>query len=176
MEKLISFPVLVIFLFAGISVSSQNIKNKKPPLTLYTAESGSYIYDTVINVKDVSKQDLYKRAKNWVISTVRTSDNTVVFDDSGFNEIRTDVTIGISLYIGVAQVNFKLSIYLKDNKCRLLCESFMLHYVGSRIYDSPLETAKFIDIKKVNKGFDQQFTVLTNAFIKSVLENKKSDW
>ena len=167
--------VLILVLTSNV-IFAQNIKNKKPPLTLYTTESGGFIYDTVINVNDVSKQELYKRAKNWVISTVRTSDKTVVFDDAEFNEIRTDVTLAIAKFAGV-NVNFKISIYLKDNKCRFVNESFMYHYLGTEgIYDSSFEKAKVVMMGKIYKEFDKEFTAFRDSFIKSLLKSSKSDW
>jgi len=116
--------ILVLLVFAVKFNFAQNTKNTKPPLTLYTTESGSFIFDTIINFTGVSKQDLYKRAKNWVISTIRTSDNTVVFDDKDSSEIRTDATI---LLTGYGYVNFKMSIYLKDNKSKIVYESFIYY-------------------------------------------------
>jgi hypothetical protein len=149
-------------------------------LTLYTTESGNLIYDTVINVLDVPKHELYKRAKNWVISTVRTSDKTVIFDDIENNEIRTDVTLALTRYAG-SSINIKISIYLKENKVRLVNESFMYHYLGpTGVYDASFEKAKLMMKNKIykefDKEFDKEFTAFRDSFVNFLMKNSKSDW
>lgn len=157
---------------------SQNIKNIELPYCLYTNESKMFVYDTVINVAGVSKDELYKRSKDWVISTVRTSDKTVIFDDQGLNEIRTDVTLGIPIQMGTSDINFKLSIYLKDNKVRFVTESFQMHYLGTNgVYDMAFEKlSKFVDHRKLYKKFDLQFPALVDSYVKSLSKAKKADW
>lgn len=165
--------MLAFLLISGMSLA-QNTKNDKLPYCLYTSQSGNFIYDTVVNVNGVSKQDLYKRAKNWVISTIRTSDKTVVFDDTENNEIRTDATMGLPKVQG-SNVNFKISIYFKEQKCRIVCESFMFHYIGStEIYDAAFEKLKTVINKKIYKDFDVEFSNLRDSLIKSLLTSSNT--
>ena len=176
MKKTIAISAILCLLISFNFLFAQNTKNSKPPLTLYTTESGSFILDTVINVKDVLKQELYNRAKNWVISTVRTSDKTVVFDDTEFNEIRTDVTLALPKFTGVS-VNFKISIYLKDNKCRFVSESFIYNYIGQGgVVVVALEKRKGMGTGSIYKEFDKEFTIFINSFFTSLSKKSKTDW
>ena len=155
---------------------AQNIKNTTPPLTLYTNESGKFVYDTIINVSDAAKTELYRRGKNWVLSTVRTTDNTVVYDDKDSGEIRTNVTLEIPDYPG-NYVNFKISLSFKEGKCRIVDESFMYIFGPYEFAYETLPTSKLkIVKKKVSILFDNQFQAFNTSLIKSLFKPSKSDW
>ncbi len=176
MKRLNNFLILMVFILFSNIIIAQNTKNTKPPLTLYTTESGNFIMDTVINVNDVSKEELYKRAKDWVVSTVRTSDQNVIFDDTDFNEIRTDITLNLTKFAGINKVNFKLSVFFKDNKCRIITESFIYLYIGSEAYEAPLDKLKTVRNKKTYKEFDIEFAKFKNSLIQSLYKAVDNDW
>ena len=136
----------------------------------------TFVLDTVLNFTNTSKEDLYKRAKNWVVSTIRTSDKTVIFDDKDFNEIRTDATLALPVYQG-ATVNFKISIFFKENRCKIVYESFMYHYVGlSGIEDSAFEKLKGMYKGTLYKDFDKQFEPLRDSLFKALSTANNSNW
>jgi len=176
MKNLTIMILVVTLTVINIEVFAQNTKNTKPPLTLYTTEAGSFILDTVINVNDVSKVELYNRAKNWVVSTVRTSDQNVVFDDTEYNEIRTNVTLNLTKFAGVNKVNFKTSILFKEGKCKLITESFVYLYIGSEVYEAPLSKIKTIRNKKTYIEFDKEFTKFKKSLIQSLKKSIDNDW
>jgi len=180
MKNLTLMTLIFTFSLIHINVFAQFTKNTKPPLTLYKTESGSFILDTVINVNDVSKSHLYKRAKNWVISTVRTSDQTVIFDDENNDEIRTDVTINIDngVFATPPKVNFKLAIYLKDNKYRIIANSFKYYAFSTStgIYEAEFHKIKVMGKKSTYKMFDDEFTKFLNSLNESLNKSIDNDW
>ena len=152
MKKRNLFLLTLLAIISVTNLNSQNKKNEDPPYSLYTNENGSFVFDTVIEIAEITKSELYKRAKNWVISNVRSNDKTVIFDDENNEEIRTDVTTALGKFPGVS-INFKLAIYFKDGKCKINCESFAYQYIGSgTLYEEDFAKVKVMGKKMVYKA------------------------
>jgi hypothetical protein len=180
MKKIYIFSTVLFLLFVCNFSFTQNIKNLEPPLTLYTTEAGTYIFDTVLIIDSVSKQDLYKRAKNWVNLTIKPSDKTVVFDDSGFNEIKMETTLGLPKFVMI-NIKFRTSMFFKENKCRIVYDSFIFSKTkdtGSGIgtFDYQFEKIKVYNKVKIREDFDLQFIAYRNSLIKTLFNSNISNW
>lgn len=180
MKKTIILFTTLTFILTNICYA-QNKKNQEPPLTLYTNESGSYIYDTIIEFQELKKEELYDRAKKFILSNVRTNDNNFKFDDENKSEINTDVGLSMSKTYNGTSAFFKLNIMFKEGKCKIIAQSFLLQIVGRTIYEAPLNEINlnaysFINKKKVYKGFDEVFSTFMKSLNESLITNPKTDW
>lgn len=167
--------LLIIFLCGSISFA-QNTRNTEPPLTLSKNEAGRFIFDTIVNVEGVSKKELYNRARKWLNSTLRTPSNELMVSDTSFSEIRTNMTIELTKYKG-SFINFKISIFTKDNKCRVVCESFMRYYISVDMQKyEDFEKLSMIPKKPLYRDFDNNFSMLINSFRNSMSNAINNDW
>ena len=116
--------VLSFLILIGLTSFSQNKKNEEPPLTLSTNSESKFVFDTVLEINETTKKEIYKRAKNWVMSNVRTYDNNIEFDDENNDHINTTVNISLDKYHNASFCNFKLTFLFKDKKCRITGQSF----------------------------------------------------
>lgn len=153
---------------------SQNKKNEEPPLTLSTNPESKFIFDTVIEINETSKKEIFKRAKDWVMSNVRTYDNNIEFDDENNDHINTTVNISLDKYHNASFCNFKLTFHFKENKCRITGQSFKFKSV---FRESEFENTKFAVSKtKVYKEFDEKFQAFINQAYKAILATKDDNW
>jgi hypothetical protein len=156
---LLAFSVLFITnSFAGDFESTVVPKN----------EQGHMVYEKVVEVNNVSKEELYKRVKAWVMDNVKTIDNNIQYDDKGSETIITTPTIALenlkNNHVVNQKVNFKLKILFKDNKMKITASSFIYYGedVQHRVFNTPLEDLKITRIipspvKKIQELFDDTF-------------------
>lgn len=106
---------------------------KAQPAIPKDSVSGNYSYQDVIKVDSVSKEQLYKRAKAWVLKSLKSSDNILELDDKEFNAITSGGTIpltrigtsGFMSYVyDDAKLTFKATIQFKDGKVRYTFDNF----------------------------------------------------
>lgn len=153
--------VLTILSFTALGQT----KNVKPPHSLYTNEGGAYYLDTVIEVSNVLRADLYERFKGWYLANVRSaSNNSSVIDDSKMM-ISDDLTIALDKVPG-ARINFKFLSKFKDGRCKVSFTSFQYMYIGGgTLYESPFEKIKVMGKKKIRRLFDDKFNILLESMI-----------
>lgn len=109
--------------------------------------SGSYSYENVVNVGNVSKEEMFKRAKQWVLSNLKTDDNNI-----GFNEeqqtINSTATLvmtpggGFSWTITHGLINFKLKLEFRDGRYKFVFDNIVVQAVfggGGGVVTLPYE-------------------------------------
>jgi hypothetical protein len=165
---IISFPVLLL---------SQNVKNNSLPFSLYTNEQKDFIYDTILEVSETTKNIIYQRAKDWVNSNTRTTDNNVLFDDKDFNEIKTDITVPVGGKYVAAFVNAKLILKFKENKCKITFQSFLFQKIGKgTLYEESFNKIDIAGVKAYYKEFDERFPNILNSLLNSLQKNEDKEW
>jgi hypothetical protein len=82
--KAIIISAMLVFFAFGSKAQSQPPKD---PAT------GAYIYQDVVIVDSATKQQLYTKAKSWILKTLKSGDNIIQLDDKHFNSITGSGTI-----------------------------------------------------------------------------------
>jgi Domain of unknown function (DUF4468) with TBP-like fold len=96
--------------------------------------TGKFKYEQIIQADGLKQSDIYDRAKNWIVRTLKSSDNAINLDDASKSSINatgnillSDQPSGILKYTNVV-VNFKFSVYCKDGKYKVIIDNFILNY------------------------------------------------
>ena len=96
--------------------------------------TGKFKYEQVIQADSIKQADIYDRAKNWIVRTLKSSDNAVNLDDSNKGSINATGNILLSdqgggpvKYRSVV-VNFKFNVYCKDGRYKIIIDNFILNY------------------------------------------------
>jgi len=138
--KIVLYITLLSFCsFTALSQSKDKKKNKELVEVLVDKElDGNYKFDSVFHVNNISKQEMYSRARKWVIANIKTNDNNIEFNDSEFY-ISTTPTIVIPPinipFVGEIPrgwANFKFILEFKDNKYRLTMHNITIYVEYSR--------------------------------------------
>lgn len=121
MKLILLFPILFVCLFTfGQTIPTDT-------------ETGKFQYEEVIQVENTSKTDIYDRAKNWVVRTLKSGDNIVNLDDAEKESITATGNILLQDRAGAVGysniiLNFKFSVYFKEGRCKLVIDNFILDY------------------------------------------------
>lgn len=102
----------------------------KEVLTL--ADNGRYQYESVVNIENVAKEEMYKRAKQWVIANLKTVDNNIQFDESEYTIVNNPiVTIkaagGLTWAITRGAANFKVNLQFRDGRYKILVDNVSIY-------------------------------------------------
>jgi len=126
--------------------------------------TGLYSYQGVVKVDSVSKEQLYSRAKAWILKTLKSSDNMVELDDKDFNSITGSGTIITDRIRGGggpfaytyenAKLNFKVTAQFKDGRLKYSFDNFS--YAADKMFNghyngAVLSTLEHLDLPKKEK-------------------------
>lgn len=104
-------------------------------------ESGKVVYTSIVELDGLTKQEIYEKAKFWVMSNLKSGDNMTQLDEENFDQIigtgnlilqvdNNDKKIK-KMYLKEGFLNFKFIVLIKDGK--LKCETRNFNLSFSRI-------------------------------------------
>jgi len=93
---------------------------------------GDYAYEEVVAVDGVSKEEMFKRAKQWIVANLKTVDNNIQFDDKDFvinNEASTIITAsqGWGWVISRGSTSFKVHLAFKDGRYKFRIDNVTIY-------------------------------------------------
>lgn len=158
-------------------------------------------YEEVVQVSELKQNEIYDRSKNWIVRTLKSSDNAVNLDDPDKASINATGNIlldnrygGLLMFTNIT-LNFKYSVYCKEGRYKVVVDNFTLNYyvnlAGSgdrQLRITPLEEGfkkegAYKANKPTNKTFievDQKINAMISNLKSSVENGKvrgdKSDW
>jgi len=172
--------------------STQLVKAQVP----IDSTTGQVKYTEVIQVKDASKEKIYKKAKTWIASNFKSSDNMTETDDVNFEKLVGTGTLIVDslrlpywgkVYAKRAYINFKFIVFIKEGKCKYSIENFMLYYVGDMgimietdLIDIKPEKSNWTkgmraDLKKTaHERVDKTIKKLILSFTKTITEDENN--
>jgi len=118
--KKVLFTILILIGF----ISSQA---QKMPIN---KETGEIEYQEVVQLKDINKDEVYLNAKNWMLSTLKSSDNMIQLDDVEKKQLIGSGTMVLkkrSLMTGCL-LNFKVIIKFKEGRYQYTINNFLHFY------------------------------------------------
>ena len=74
------------------------------------------VYTEVVQVEGVSKDELYNRAKNWVVKVYNNPQKVIQLDDKAAGQISVKGLFNYNFRDFRNQVNYTMSIYVKDGR------------------------------------------------------------
>jgi hypothetical protein len=108
--------VLITLLLFHISSKAQEVLKFKKDET-----SGSYYYEEVDTLNNVSQADMFKKAKAWVMATMKTGDNNIIFDEKEYSlvnsaSIKVDPKRFSNHGIEDGRIDFKFRVWIRDGR------------------------------------------------------------
>lgn len=99
------------------------------------AQTGQVQFTEVVTLDGKTKDDIYKKAKLWVVSTLKSGDNMVELSGTNSDQIVGTGNLALSDFeipggfdAQRIRLNFKCIIFCKDGKYKFSFENFTLHY------------------------------------------------
>ncbi len=168
---------LFIYVVAILFYYSQSVKAQLP----IDKETNKVKFTNIVDLPLLSKDKIYKKAKLWIVSTLKSGDNMVELsgDNSdqiiGTGNILLD-SLKIEKYIAQdAILNFKFIIFCKDNKLKYSVENFNLHYeYALHSYNTELEEIKSPEY--ISNKYLVEFNKQTPIYLKKKIDNLIADF
>lgn len=125
MKKILLIAVTLFFTMP--SMQAQDEDGEVKIVLVKEENSDNYYYEGVVPVDGVTKEEMFRSAKDWVLSTVKTEDNNAKFDDQELS-IFTTPTIVVKAINGRNNdfVNFKLKLMFKDGKYKFRFDNLIV--------------------------------------------------
>ena len=95
-------------------------------------ETGKFKYQKVVQAEGLTQAEIYERAKNWVLRTLKSGDNIIDLDDDKNESINATGNILLKDQTNIYTknvLNFKFNVYVKEGRFKVIVENFTLHYV-----------------------------------------------
>jgi hypothetical protein len=196
--KKILLPVLgsVLLCFAiqhHVAAKPKGDKTTETAHLLEQKEDGSTKYEEVFTYDSVSisQETAYKRAKEFVVSTLKTADNNIISEDPTFTQLinNGNILLKSSSSFGFSVTNtsfdFKLKVSFKPGRYKIVIDNVIYHAVyntSNRVMPVTEAYERLRDNKAANKvkdEIDQNLTSLVTSLNKAI-KNKdaesKSNW
>lgn len=145
---------LIVSLLAIMPGTVTFAKEEKAPVEVVAKNAnGSYSYENVVNVENVAKEEMFKRAQQWVLSNLKTGDNNIGFNE-GNQTINNTATIvlaagrGLNWAITHAVVNFKIQLEFREGRYKFIFNNIV---VQAAYADGIVETMAYETITRNNK-------------------------
>jgi hypothetical protein len=176
--------IWALFIATGFSAAQKTSELKSNVLQI-SPGSGAYIYEKIIDIPNISKKEIYNKAKQWILDNLKTDKDNIYFDDTEYNTLKATVYLGIkdfSIDITRQRVDFKLAFSFKDNKMKVEAHSFTYYGVDG---SGAIFQKEFGDLKPIRKkfqegiykDFDQNFNRLIQSLESNITNTKSSeDW
>ncbi len=148
-----------------------------------------FVYEGIVKVDSISKAEIFSRAKEWIVRNLKSSDSNVNLDDKESKSLTSAGNIHLENRLGHyysnINLNFKLSVFVKDEKYKYIVESFTINYIkgahGLFSVSGPLEELEFNKSNKEKTYTEINTKILSllkdlEAFNNSKENDKKKDW
>ncbi len=126
---------------------------------------GMINYTRVVNIDSASKDDLYKRAKNWVVHNYVSPKNVIQVDDKEEGKIICTGTFVIHFGGKTPSIRHTLEIDVKDNKYRYSMTNF--YYMDD---NANFAAENYPSMWLSKKGFYSRLEDATGEYIKSIIQ------
>lgn len=179
MKKILLLAVLL--LVAASQMQAKGDKEEVKIVLVKEENSDNYYYEGVVPVEGISKEEMFKRAKEWVLSNLKTGDNNAQFNEQEL-VIYNNPTISVKVKgFPDGYANFKIKISFKDGRYKFIFDNVIV------IYDSKTKPYTDADVmfygygrtsQKLVKGINQSFAQISADLENAIKGNtaKKDDW
>jgi len=184
-----TFLLLAIALIScadSTSLLAQEKSQKNEYLLALNQSTGQFQYEHIYTFDSttISKEQAYKNAKNYILSTLKTSDNNIVNDDKTFGEILNHGSLilkpihGSGWTIDKAVLDFKVHIFFKGGRYKLVIDN--IAYRAENMAPNPdMGTYKDLKNESVGKKFkravDESLKDFVNVLNAAVVNNSTSN-
>ncbi len=144
--------VLTLLLAFGFTAIAKEKEEFKEIVTKDEA-TGEYYYEAVVPVEGIAKEEMFKRAKTWVLSNLKTSDNNINADEKDLSIINTasvvlDQTKGWGWAITSGNIDFKLNVLFKDGRYKVRFDNIVINAMYVTGAGTSLQTISYTQYAK----------------------------
>lgn len=152
--------------------------------------SGDSYYEEVVTAPNLKADELFKRAKTWILANMKTDDNNITFDEKEMTIVnaaamKVDQKNFFTYAILDGIMDFKYHVWCKDGKYKLRVDNIGYHLLLGSGNDKTTKTESYNELKdnKYSRHLKSQaeeklwglVTVFKKAMESEAKQDKK-DW
>ncbi|MDN5211596.1 DUF4468 domain-containing protein [Fulvivirgaceae bacterium BMA12] len=167
----------LIFITAIISCLSVSLLFSQERIS-----AGNLKLEEVVRVQSLSQEQLFLKAKSWILETLKPSDNLVYIDAENHRMV---ATINQLLEDRNTSVSYKVTLAFKDGRYKYTIDRLIYTYVqnwfnmGAVKVSIPLESMKFSERKKakIYNQINRELRPFVTTMMQSIKNpGKIADW
>ena len=173
---------ILIFFFVITSSATCFSQLKRDP------GSNKIKYSEILKLSDLSKEQIYSKAKLWIVSTLKSGDNMVELTGNSSDQIvgtgnmlldSVKLTMKGKAYSKDAHLNFKFIVLVKEGRLKYSVENFSIPFkdaIGAGYVESGIDQIKkpySVPAGKMNE-YQQIMEVYLDRKIRQVISNFES--
>lgn len=169
--------IVSFFLTISLILTTELVKAQFP----IDSVSGEVRYGGVVELTGLTKETIYNKAKLWITSNLKSSDNMTNLNDASQDKLIGTGTVDIdSLRLpflfkayAIAKINFKFIVQIKDGKLKYSLENIILYYKDKNVVETGLNPIKPDNnwTKNMTRKFSESAYERVNGKIESILSN-----
>ncbi len=176
-------PLILLLLTATTNIYAGKNDNETKNVVVKDETTGDYSYKDVVKVENVTKEEMYAKAKKFILANFKNGDNNNQFDEANLSIINTSTVLldgaaGFNWTINNAQVNFKINLEFKDERYRFVINNIIV-YVEERGARETLTYGKISPKNKPGKHIitqvNEKLLGVTNQLEKAIKSEKTKD-
>jgi len=165
MKSRITLTLMVLII--GSNVTAQLPRNEK---------NGKVEFTDVIQLEGMSKDEIFKKAKMWMVSTLKSGDNMVELDGSTSDQIVgtgnlkpliNDVKTKNRFRIQDANLNFKFIVFCKEGRTKYTVSNITLSLTTIPQGGSPIVRTNLDNIEDC-PGYNEKYQLIYRDFVKQL--------
>ncbi|RQO31252.1 hypothetical protein DBR32_04590 [Taibaiella sp. KBW10] len=150
MKKII---LALALLAAAPQVQAKGGDSEYKVVVVKNEATGNVCYEQVTMVEGVAKQEMFNRAKKWIIANLKTNDNNIAFDETASSISNTATVVlkpasGFNWAITSGMINFKLNMQFKEGRYKFAFDNIVVQVAYA---DGIVETLNYDQIQRNNK-------------------------
>jgi hypothetical protein len=158
--------LIIILLFSPFICYSQNLEIDE--------ESGKYTKQEVIDIENLSKDDLFNKTIEWITLNYNSVDDVIQLKNKELGKIIVKGNFSCSMYMKQGWINHTLVLDFKDNKFRYKYTDFSYYSSGSG--EMPFEKS-MMSKKKMLKTTEEKIDNSILNLKEHLIKNKDdSNW
>lgn len=159
--------VLTMFAFKAFAQDDVEILKKDEA-------TGDYYYEEVVTTDGLKQDELFKRAKAWILANMKTADNNITFDEKNFSAVNTGaMNVKKKNFFGAHPIqdgafDFKFHIWCKDGRYKIRIDNIMFYLLinlGNGMGRKTLTYQEAMDHNKYDKHLKNESNTKLNTFI-----------
>lgn len=175
MKKLLLLSLSLMLIAGTVTAKEKEKKEEFTEILVKDEATGEYYYEAVVPVEQVSKEEMFKRAKSWVVSSLKTNDNNINADAAELSIVNTasvvlDQMKGFGWAITSGNIDFKLNVLFKDGKYKVRFDNIVINAAYLTGQGTTLQTISYTQYAKTsgkNKA-SRKFKEMVNAKMEAV--------
>lgn len=165
-----------IFILSVIFLLSQTTYSQEKLYDILPLENGNVIYTEVLKVKNIDKEELYNKAKKWIVLTYKSANNVIQLDDKEEGVIIGKGYFDINYYSRNPKIEHTIQIETKNERFKYTISNFIYSDKQGSTFAIETFPKRWAGEKKLYRTLDAKTQRIITNLKNSMKTESNNDW